>query len=98
MPSNDNNKATNTAASGRRTKQGVTPPIGTATGVETQRNNPNCPSTMASKKLVINGDATTTKVTTTTRRKKTTPALQIPATIDGANDEGTPTLMQLKHG
>jgi hypothetical protein len=50
------------------------------------------------------GDATTTKVTTTTHRKKSTvpaskatPALQIPATVDGATyDEETPTLMQLK--
>ncbi len=98
MTSNDNNKATKTAASRRRTKRGVsvTPPVGTATGVETPHNNPNCPSTRASKKLMIAGDATTAKVTTTTRCKKGTPVLQIPATVDGANDEENPTLMQLK--
>jgi hypothetical protein len=70
MLSNDNNNATNTAASGRRTKWGVTPPVGTATGVEIQLNNPNRPSTRACKKSTIYGDATTNKVTTTTRRKK----------------------------
>ena len=96
MPSNDNNKATNTAALGRHTKRGVTPPVGTATGVETPLNNPNCFSTRASKKSTIHGDATTTKVTTTTRRKKATPALKHPATVDGAKDKDTPTLMQLK--
>jgi hypothetical protein len=45
---------------------------------------------------MISGDATTTKVTTTAHRKKAAPALQIPATVDGANNEETPTLMQLK--
>ncbi len=96
MPSNDNDKTTNTAASGQRIKRGVTPPIGNATGVETPHNNLNRPSTRVSKKLTITGDATTTKVTTTTCRKKATPALQFPATVDGANNEETPTLMQLK--
>ncbi len=36
------------------------------------------------------------KVTTTTRRNKATPALENPATVDGAKDKDTPTLMQLK--
>jgi hypothetical protein len=96
MPSNDNNKATNTAVSGRHTKWGVTPPFSTATGVETPLNSPNCPSTRASKILTFYGDAITTKVTTTTHHKKATPALQNPATVDGAKDKETPTLMQLK--
>jgi hypothetical protein len=68
---NDNNdKAINTAASVRRTRWGVTPPVGTATGAETPLNNPNCPSTRVSNKLMTHGDATTAKVTTTTCRKK----------------------------
>ncbi len=92
---NDNDKATNTAASVRRTRRGVTPPVSTATGAETY-NNPNCPSTRASKKMTIHGDATIAKVTTTTCSKKATPALQHPATVDGAKDKDTPTLMQLK--
>jgi hypothetical protein len=96
MLSNDNDKATNTAASGWRTKQGITPPVGTATRVETPLNNPNHPNTKASKKLMINGDATTTKVTTTTHHKKATPALKNPATVDVAKDKDTSTLMQLK--
>jgi hypothetical protein len=96
MPSNDSNEATNTAASGRRTKWGVTPPVGTPTGVETPHNNPNCPSTRASKNLMISGDATTTKVTTTMHHKNATPAIQNPATVDGTKDEETPTMMQLK--
>ena len=96
MRFNDNDKATNTAASGQHTKRGVTPPVGTATGVETPHNNPNRPSTRASKKSTIIGDATTTKITTTTRCKKAIPALQIPATVDGAKDKEAPTLMQLK--
>ncbi len=47
---------------------------------------------------MIHGDAATTKVTTTTHCKKATPApaLKHPATVDGAKDEDTPTLMQLK--
>jgi hypothetical protein len=48
------------------------------------------------KKSTIYGDATTAKVTTTTRCKKATPALEHPATVDGAKDKDTPTLMQLK--
>jgi hypothetical protein len=35
-------------------------------------------------------------VTTTTRRKKAMPALKHPATVDGAKDKDTSTLMQLK--
>jgi hypothetical protein len=96
MPSNDNDKATNIAASGRRTKRGVAPPVSTATGVETPLNNLNYPSTRASKKLTIHGDATTTKVTTTTHRKKSTRALKKPATVGGAKDKDALTLMQLK--
>ncbi len=53
MSSNDNNAAIHTAASVRRTRRGVTPPVSTATGAETPLNNPNCPSTTASKKLTI---------------------------------------------
>jgi hypothetical protein len=45
---------------------------------------------------MIHGDATTAKVTTTTRCKKATPALENPATVDGAKDKDTPTLIQLK--
>ena len=45
---------------------------------------------------MIHGDATTAKVTTTTHHKKATPALENPATVDGAKDKDTPTLMQLK--
>jgi hypothetical protein len=96
MSSNDNNKAINTAASVQHTRRGVTPPVGTATGAETPLNNPNCPSTKASKKMTIHGDATTAKVTTTTCRKISTPALKHPATVDGTKDKDTPTLMQLK--
>jgi hypothetical protein len=68
----------------------------TQTGAETPLNNPNCPSTRASKKSTIHGDVATAKVTTTTRRKKATPALEHPATVDGAKDKDTPILMQLK--
>ncbi len=75
---------------------GVTSPVFTATRAETPLNNPNCPSTRASKNLTIHVDAITAKVTTTTRRKKATPALEHPATVDGAKDKETPTLMQLK--
>jgi hypothetical protein len=96
MPSNGNNKSIHTAASVQRTRRGVTPPVCTATGAETPLNNPNCPSTRASKKLTIHVDATTAKVTTTTCRKKATPAIEHPATVDGAKDKDTPTLMQLK--
>jgi hypothetical protein len=96
MSSNDNDKAIHTATSVRRTRWGVTPPVCTATGAETPLNNPNCPSTRASKKLTIHVDATTAKVTITTRRKKATPALEHPATVDGTKDKDTPTLMQLK--
>jgi hypothetical protein len=96
MLSNGNDKAIHTAASVWCTRWGVTPPVGTATGAETVLNNPNCPSTRASKILTIHGDATTAKVTPTTRRKNTTPALEHPATVDGAKDKDTPTLMQLK--
>jgi hypothetical protein len=63
MPSNDNDKA-NTAASGRRTKQGVTPLVSTATGVfEAPHNNLKRPGNRASKKSMITGDAATTTVT-----------------------------------
>ncbi len=96
MSSNDNNKAIHTAASVRCTRRGVTPPVFTATGAETPLNNPNRPSTRASKKLTIHVDATTAKVTTTTHHKKATPALEHPATVDGAKDKETPILMQLK--
>ncbi len=96
MSSNDNNKAIHTAASVRHTRWGVTPPVCTAIGAETPLNNPNCPSTRASKKSPIHVDATTAKVPTTTRRKKASPALEHPATVDGAKDKDTPTLMQLK--
>jgi hypothetical protein len=84
MSTNDNNKAINTAASVRHTRQGITPPVGTATVAETSLNNPICPSTRTSKKPTIHGDATTAKVTTTMRRKKATPALKHPATAKGA--------------
>jgi hypothetical protein len=93
--SNDNDKAIHTAASLRRTRRGVTPPVCTAAGAETPLNNPNRPSTRASKKLTIHVDATTAKITTTTHRKKATPALEHPATVDGKKDKDTPTLMQL---
>ncbi len=96
MSSNDNNKAIHTAASVRCTRRGVTPPVCTATGAETLLNNPNCPSTRASKNLMVHVDATTAKVTTTTRSKKATPTLEHPATVDGAKDKDTLTLMQLK--
>jgi hypothetical protein len=96
MSSNDNNEAIHTAASVWRTRWGVTPPVCTATGAETILNNPNCPSTRASKKLTIHVDATTAKVATTTRHKKATPALENPVTVDGTKDKDTPTLMQLK--
>jgi hypothetical protein len=94
--SNDKDKAIHTAASVRCTRRGVTPPVCTAIGKETPLNNPNCPSTRASKKSKIHVDATTAKVTTTTRRKKATPALEHPGTVDGAKDKDTPTLMQLE--
>ncbi len=90
MLSNDNDKAIHTAASVWCTRRGVTPPVYTTTGAETPLNNPNCPSTRASKKMVIHVDATTAKVTTTTRRKKATPANEHPATADGAKDKDTP--------
>jgi hypothetical protein len=95
MSSNDNDKVIHTAASVWRTRQGVTP-VSTATGAKTPLNNPNPPSTRASKKSIIHVDATTAKVTTTMCHKKATPALEHPATVDGANDKETPTLMQLK--
>jgi hypothetical protein len=41
-------------------------------------------------------DVTTAIGTTTTCRNKATPALENPATVDGAKDKDTPTLMQLK--
>jgi hypothetical protein len=94
MSSNDSNKAIHTAASVGHTRRGVTPPVFTATGAETQLNNPNRPSTRASQKLTIYVDATTAEVTTTTHRKKATPALEHPATVDGAKNKETPTLMQ----
>ena len=96
MSPNDNDKAIHTAASVRCSRQGVTPAVCTATGAETPLNNPNQPSTSASKKLTVHGDATTAKVTTTTRCTKATPALEHPATVDGTKDKDTPTLMQLK--
>jgi hypothetical protein len=96
MLSNDNNKAIHTAASVQRTRLGVIPPVSTVTGAETPLYNPNQPSTSASKKLTVHGDATTAKVTTTMCRKKATPALEHPATVDGTKDKDTPTLMQLK--
>jgi hypothetical protein len=96
MSSNDNDKAIHTAASLQRTRWGVTPPVCTAAGAETPLNNPNRPSTRASKKSLIHVDVTTAKVTTTTRRKKATPAHEHPATVDRKKDKDTPTLMQLK--
>jgi hypothetical protein len=96
MSSNDNNKAIHTAASVRHTRRGVTPPVCTATRAETPLSNPYHPSTRASKKSTICVDATTAEVTTTMRLKKATPALEHPATVDGAKDKETPTLMQLK--
>ncbi len=96
MSTNDNDTAIHIAASVGRTRQGVTPPVFTATGAKTPLNSPNCPSTRASKKSTIHVDATTVKITTTTRRKKATPALEHPSTEDGAKDKETPTLMQLK--
>jgi hypothetical protein len=94
--SNDNNKAIHTAASVGCTRQGVAPPVCTNTRAETPLNNLNCPSTRASKKMMIHVDVTTAKVTTTTCRKKATPALEHPATADSAKDKDTPTLMQLE--
>jgi hypothetical protein len=41
-------------------------------------------------------DVATAKVTTTTCRNKATPACENPATVDGAKNKDTPTLMQLK--
>ncbi len=96
MLSNDNDKAIHTAASVRRTRWGVNPPVCTATGAETPLNNPNRPSTRASKKLTIHVDATTAKVNTSTHCKKATPALEHPANVDCAKDKDTPTLMQLE--
>jgi hypothetical protein len=46
--------------------------------------------------LTIHVDVATAKVTTTMRHNKVTPALEHPATVDGAKDKDTPTLMQLK--
>ena len=91
MSSNDNDKSIHTAASVRRSRQGVT-----ATGAKTPPNNPNCHSTRASKKLTILVDAITDKVTTTTHSKKPTNAFEHPGTVVGANDKATPNLMQLK--
>ncbi len=96
MLSNDNNKAIHIAASVRCSRWGVTPAVCTVTGAETPLNNPNCASTRASKKLTIHVDVATAKVTTTTCHNKATPALENPATVDGAKDKDTPTLMQLK--
>jgi hypothetical protein len=96
MSSNDNDKAIHTAASVQHTRWGVTPPVCTTTGAETLLNNPKCLSTRESKKSTIHVDATTAEVTTTTRCKKSTPALEHPATVVGAKDKETPTLMQLK--
>ncbi len=96
MSSNDNDKAIHTAASLQRTRRGVTPPVCTAAGAETPLDNPNHPSTRASKKLTIHVDATSAKVATTMRRKKATPALEHPKTVDGKKDKDTPTLMQLE--
>jgi hypothetical protein len=96
MLSNGNDKAIHTAALVRCTRRGVTTPVGTATGAETPLNNPHCPSTRASNKSTIHGDTTTAKVTTTTCHKKATPALEHPATVDGAKDKDISTLMQLK--
>jgi hypothetical protein len=96
MSSNHNDKAIHTTASVRRTRRGATSPVCTATGAENPLNNPNHPSTRASKKLTVHIDATTAKVTTTTRRKIATPALEHPATVDGTKDKDTPTLMQLE--
>jgi hypothetical protein len=45
---------------------------------------------------MIHVDVVTAKVTTTTCPNKATPALENPATVDGAKDKDTPTLMQLK--
>ncbi len=91
MSSNDNDKAIHTAASVRRSRRGVT-----ATGANTPLNNPNRPSTRASKKSTILVDAITDEVTTTTHRKKPTNAFEHPGTVVGANDKATPNLMQLK--
>jgi hypothetical protein len=96
MLSNDNDKTIYTAASMRCTRRGVTPPVCTVAVADTPLNSPNCPSTRASKKMTIHVDATTAKVTITARRKKTTPALEHPASVDGAKDKDTPTLMQLE--
>jgi hypothetical protein len=96
MSSNDKDKAIHTAASVQHSRRGVTPAVCTATGAETPLNNPNCPSTRASKKLTIHVDAATSTVTTTTSRNMATPAIENPATVDGAKDKDTPTLMQLK--
>ncbi len=96
MSSNDNNKAIHTAAYVWHSRRGVTPAVCTATGAETPLNNPDCPSTRASKKSTIHVDVATAKVTTTTCCNKATPALENPATVDGAKDKDTPTLMQLK--
>jgi hypothetical protein len=46
--------------------------------------------------MMIHVDVATAKVTTTTRCNKATPALENPATVDGAKDKDTPILMQLK--
>jgi hypothetical protein len=96
MWSNYNDKAIHTAASVWRSRQGVTPVVYIAAGAETPLNNPNRPSTRASKNSTIHIDVATAKVTTTTRRNKATPAHENPATVDGAKDKDTLTLMQLK--
>jgi hypothetical protein len=96
MSSNDNDKAIHTAALVWRSRRGVTPAVCTATEAQTLLNNPNCPSTRASKKMTIHVDVATAKVTTTMRCNKATPALENPATVDGAKVKDTPTLMQLK--
>jgi hypothetical protein len=96
MSSNDNDKAIHNGASVQRSRRDVTPAVCTVTGAETPLNNPNCPSTKASKKLTIHVDVATVKVTTTTRCNKATPALENPTTVDGTKDKDTPTLMQLK--
>jgi hypothetical protein len=83
MSSNDNDKTIHTAASVQRSRWGVTLAVCTATGAETPLNNPNRPSTRASKKLSFHVDVATAKVTTTTCRNKATPALEHPATVDG---------------
>jgi hypothetical protein len=95
MPSNDNDKATNTAASGRPNKRGVTPPVSTATGVETPLNNPIAPAQGLLKKRRIMVMPPLARLPHHAPQKAT-PALKNPATVDVAKDKDTPTLMQLK--